>query len=232
MLGTGLDILGLWGKAATRSQRLEEQVKRLKADLEFEKARSADKDRRLTLLSRFARHRQELAACDEAEIIGQAAAPNAGIVFIDRGARDRVEPGMTAVAGHTIVGRVDAVGPVASSVRLITASGSRFDGKISRTGEPGVVIGAGQGTMTMEYVSEQKPRVNDAVVARGRDGITPKHFVLGVVTHATRPPGALRYDVTLRPIHRLDRLPAVVPVKPVISADDFPEVRGGEAGDE
>jgi rod shape-determining protein MreC len=222
--------------AARENRKLRDQVAALQEQLQLERARSAEKDARLQRFNDFLPHRSGLTAYEvevvgEAEVVGQGAGAGRGFVFVDRGSAEGIVPGMVAVVGHSAVGIVRACGASVSSVELVTSPGACFDGLIGTTGERGIVIGRGDGTMTMRYVSKSKPEPSAAVVTRGLDGRTPKGFLLGLVASAERRSGSLTYEVTLSPARDLDRLKAVWLVKPSIAAEDFPPTGAG-ASDE
>ncbi len=220
-----LQALLSWRHTARENRNLRDRVDKLRELLEMERARSAEKDQRFQTLNKFVTLQQNLKqnlVAREAEVIGEGAGAQSGLLFIDCGSRDKISKGMVVVAGRSIVGKVRAVSPRGSSGSLATSAGSQFDGQIVSTGERGIVVGNGDGTMTMKYVSKTKPQPGAAVTTRGRDGITPEHFLLGLVADASRRPGSLTYDVTLRPARELDRLVSVIAVKPPISTADFP----------
>ncbi len=237
LLAFSLDDIASWRHTAAENRRLREQVHRLTAELAHERAIGASREASLRTLGAFRRYQQErgqhaVEEVEEAEVVGEGIGAQRGIVFIDRGSNDRVQPGMTAISGKSIVGTVRAVAPSVSAVLLITSSGARFDGQVVETGEPGVVVGNGDGTMTMKYVAQVRPPVGSSVVTRGRDGSTPAHFLLGQVIRAERAPGALAYDIVIRPACDLDRLAGVVVARPAVSAADFPRLRAGHGADD
>jgi len=213
--------LGAWRRAPRENRELREKVRKLNEELAYERARAAEAAERLRMLAEFEPHRRGLFA-REAEVIGQGTGPQSHVLFIDRGSSDGLSLGMAVAVGHSVVGRIEAVAPSVSSVRLVTSPASRFDGVLVATGERGIVVGNGDGTMRMKYVSGRAPEVGTAVVARGRDGLTPKHFVLGRVTEAARRPGALTCVVRLRPVRDLANVPGVQAVRPAVSLEDFP----------
>jgi len=221
LLALTLDDLRSWRNAARKNRDLARKIAGLKEQLAAARAGSAEKDRKLKMLGDFLPHQQQLRSY-LADVIGEGAGPQRDLIFIGRGSDGNVKPGMVVVAGHSIVGTVRAVSPSVSSVLLVTSPGSRFAGQIPATGERGIVVGNGDGTMRMKYIARKKPQRGTGVVASGRDGVTPRHFLLGIITSAERRPGSLIYDVVLKPARDLDRLVSVMAVKPLPSAADFP----------
>jgi len=243
-LAGAFDGLSLWGAAAEKNRRLQARVAQLTEQLHRERGRLAEMSLRfqtLQELGAFLRESQNLVSCHaediiEAEVIGRGAGTQRGILFIDRGSGNRIRRGTVVVAGQSVVGRVRATAPSVSSVLLVTSPGSRIDGQLinalGKLGEPGIVVGNGDGTMRMKYVSKSEPQPGDGVLTRGRDGLTPKHLLLGLVAGAERRPGSIIYDIVVRPARDLDRLATVVAVKPAVSATDFPpESEQGPASD-
>jgi rod shape-determining protein MreC len=229
-----LDDLATWQGLRAENRRLRDRVARLRAKLERSEARRAATERRLRMLEEFARRRDGVRgreATVAGEVMGEGAGAQRRLVFIDLGSRDGLRPGTTVAAGHSVVGRVRAVAPGTSSALLVTSLGCAFDAEITRTGERGIVLGNGDGTMRMRDIWKARPKAGDAVVTRGLDGITPRHYLLGVIVKAERPAGQLAYDITLRPVQDLGRLVNVVAVYPAVPASEFPPQEGGGPGE-
>ena len=200
-----------------------------------ERAYRHEYERRLEALGDFVRHRDSLDACQpepvaEAEIIGRGAGPDGDVVFIDRGGRHGVRDRMVIVAGQSVVGSIYATGPTVSAALLPTSIGSRFAGLLIPGGapdaepEPGIVVGQGDGTMKMKYITRRRPEVGDQVVTDGRDGTVPKYLLIGQVAQVRREPGQLVYDVTVAPVRDLNRLVTVIVAVPTTTREEFPEL--------
>jgi len=227
LLASSLDFLGSFRGAAAENRRLKRRIIALTEERDVWRARAAENGRRLATLGAFRRYqRDELGPhqaveVEEAEVIGEGAGGRLGLIFVDRGSSDGIEKGMAVAAGRSVVGTVQAVSASVSSVLLVTSPASKLDGRVTPTGERGIVVGNGDGTMRMMYLSKTMPKKGDGVLTTGLDGVTPKHFMLGRVVRATRRSGTLTYDVTLRPLRDLDRLVSVVAVKPALSPRDL-----------
>jgi len=237
LLAGSFDFLGSLRGSAAQNRKLRERVAALTEERDVWRARCAERDVRIETLGKFRQYQQSRGANEaveigEAEVIGQGSGTQRGLIFIGRGSRDGITKGMAVAAGRSVVGTVQAVSPSVSSVLLVTSPGLKLDGRVVSTGERGIVVGNGDGTMRMTYLSETRPAKDDAVLTTGLDGLTPKHFVLGTVVSATRRPGALTYEVVLRPLRDLDRLVTVVAVKPAASAGDMTAPRSDGANDD
>jgi cell shape-determining protein MreC len=213
-LAFSLQALANLRSLARENEKLHNENAELRAQLAHIEARGRARDRKFRQLSEFNRVRRNLITTD-AEVIGEGAGAERGILFIDRGSADRIVPGMVAVAGKAVVGTVRGVSTSLSTIRLAIAPGSRIDCEIVSTAEPGIVYGNGDGSMRMEYVAREAPRAGDQVVTRGRDarGLQPRHFLVGTVTEARRRPGHLAYDVTIEPPLKLRTVESVVVVR-------------------
>ena len=238
LLAKSLDFLGsLRGSATEQNRRLKLKVAALTEERDLWQARAAESKLKLETLGDFRRYQQGLAPneaveIEEAEIIGQGSGVQGGLVFIDRGSLDSLAKGMAVAAGRSIVGTVRAVSPSVSSVLLVTSPASKLDARIISTGERGVVVGNGDGTMLMLYVSKEKPVKGGSVLTTGLDGATPKHFVLGTILSAERRPGTLTYEVILKPLRELDGLVNVVAVRSAVSAADLSASKENGANDD
>jgi rod shape-determining protein MreC len=117
-----------------------------------------------------------------AEIIGAAASPDFRTVTIDKGAIHGVHVDMAVLAPKGVVGRVVVSGPRASRVQLLVDRNAAAGALVERSRAQGVVVGAGEDRLRLEYVSEiSDVAVGDTIVTSGIDGIYPKGFVIGRV---------------------------------------------------
>ncbi len=229
-ISLAFDSLASLRNSAGRISRLEAETDRLEEQLAAERAASAEKDRRLQALGEFVRHLDRSSSEQlfkrEALIVGQGTGAQRGVLFIDRGSSHGIRKGMAVVVGQSIVGTVRAVSPRASSVLLVTSRGSAIDAELTSSGKRGVVLGNGDGTMRMKYVSQTAPRAGEEVVTHGRDGVIPRHFLMATVESVQREASLPTYRVILRPVRDLDQLVSVVAVGPNVPAEEFPAAAG------
>ncbi len=128
-----------------------------------------------------------------AEIIASGGTPDFRTVTIDKGLLQGLQTDMAVVAPAGVVGRLVVPGPRASKVQLLIDRNAAAGALIERSRAQGVVVGAGDDTLRMDYVSEVSDVVvGDAVVTSGIDGIFPKGFVIGRVSAVEKSGGAYR----------------------------------------
>src|SRR4051812_1649625 len=117
-----------------------------------------------------------------AQIIGAAASPDFRTVTIDKGTAQGLRTDMAVLAPKGVVGRVVVSAPRASRVQLLVDRNAAAGALIERSRAQGVVVGAGDDRLRLEYVSETSDvQKGDTVVTSGIDGIYPKGFVIGEV---------------------------------------------------
>lgn len=117
-----------------------------------------------------------------AQIIGAAASPDFRTVTIDKGSVHGLRADMAVLAPRGVVGRIAVSGPRASRVQLLVDRNAAAGALIERSRAQGVVVGAGDDRMRLDYVSEVSDvAVGDIVITSGIDGIYPKGFVIGRV---------------------------------------------------
>lgn len=134
-----------------------------------------------------------------AQIIGAAANPEFRTVTIDKGVQDGLRTDFAVIAPAGVVGRVVVTGVRASRVQLLVDRNAAAGALIERSRAQGVLVGAGDGRLQMEYVSEVSDViVGDTVVTSGIDGIYPKGFVVGRVEAVEKAGGAYR-TIVVRP---------------------------------
>lgn len=134
-----------------------------------------------------------------AEIIGAAATPDFRTLTIDRGTRDGVRSDMSVIAPAGIVGRLVVPSLRSAKVQLLIDRNAAAGAIVERTRAQGVVVGAGDDRLRMEYMSEVFDIVvGDVVVTSGIDGIYPKGFIIGKVESVERSGGAYK-RITIKP---------------------------------
>lgn len=200
--GVVFGVRNVWsGYIGLRRVRAEnESLKRQLSDTEIQMQQQralADRARSLEqLLGLRDRSALQTAA---AEIIASGATPDFRTVTIDKGRRDGLRPDMAVIAPAGIVGRVVAPSGGASKVQLLIDRNAGAAALIERSRAQGVVVGAGDNRLTLEYVSEISDIVpGDLVVTSGIDGIYPKGFTIGTIESVDKS-GSSYKRITVRP---------------------------------
>jgi len=209
-------VRGLWsGYVALRQVQSENdalklELQSLQVRLQQERAEAQRTDNLRQLLELRERANLDTAA---AEVIAGAASPDFRTVTIDKGTSEGLATDMAVISSAGVVGRVILPSRRASKVQLLIDRNAAAGALIERTRVQGVVVGAGDGTLTMQYVpGSSDVKTGDLVVTSGIDGIYPKGFVIGTVDHADRGVGAY-HEIVVRPAVDFSRLEEVLIVK-------------------
>jgi rod shape-determining protein MreC len=134
-----------------------------------------------------------------AEIIAAGAVSDFRTVTIDKGTREGLRPDMAVIAPAGVVGRVVVPSASAAKVQLLIDRNAAIGALIERSRAQGVVVGAGDEWLRMEYVSEVADVApGDIVVTSGIDGIYPKGFIIGRIETVERSGGAYK-RIRVRP---------------------------------
>ncbi|MHB1017483.1 MAG: rod shape-determining protein MreC [Coriobacteriia bacterium] len=167
------------GASRERVQTLEQQNQELRARLaELEEARQENE--RLRALVDFAEERKF--AKLGAEVIRRPVSIWEGVIVIDRGSSDGVEPGMPVIAAQGLVGQVADVAAHSSSVRLVTDQMSGVAAIIQSSRTPGVVRGSVEGSLSLDFIDRTLlPTAGDVVITSGIGGVYPSGIVIGDV---------------------------------------------------
>jgi len=183
-------------QAKTENETLKRQLADAQVELQQQRA-LADRARGLQQLLEL-RDRSNLRTA-AAEIIGSAASPDFRTVTIDKGRSAGVKTDMAVIAPSGVVGRVVVPSPRSAKVQLLIDRNADAGAIIERSRAQGVVVGAGDGRLLLEYMSEAaEVVVGDDVVTSGIDGIYPKGFVIGKVDGVERSGGAYK-RISVRP---------------------------------
>jgi rod shape-determining protein MreC len=224
-----------YGYLALRGVRAEnERLRRelASAQVEIQQQRAiADRTRSLEsiLLLQNSTELQTTAA----QIIGAAASPDFRTVTIDKGALQGIHTDMAVLGPKGVVGRVVVTGPRASRVQLLVDRNAAAGALIERSRAQGVVVGASDDRLRLDYVSELSDvAVGDTVVTSGIDGIYPKGFVIGHVD-AVEKTGVAYRTISVRPAMEFSTLEAVLVVlTPTPAKEAGPDAPAKQAGAE
>src|SRR4029434_5497046 len=120
-------------------------------------------------------------------------------ITIDKGSAHGLKTDMAVLAPGGIVGRIVEPSARAAIVQLLIDSTAAAGVIIERSRAQGVAMGAGDGRLRLEYMSEAfDVAVGDEGVTSGIDMIYPKGFVIGKVDSVEKS-GATYKNITIRP---------------------------------
>lgn len=151
-------------------------------------------------LARLLELKQQLAlSTTAASIIASGATADFRTLTIDKGQLQGLQRDMAVLAPAGVVGRVVVPSPRASKVQLLIDRNAAAGALVERSRAQGVVVGGGDDTLRMDYVSETSDVViGDLVVTSGIDGIFPKGFAIGTVSDIQKSGGAYR-SISVQP---------------------------------
>jgi rod shape-determining protein MreC len=178
-------IHGFWGgyvslrEVNTENERLRRLLAETEIQLQAQRVR-ADRSRGLEQLLEL-RDRTTLTTA-AAEIVAAGAMPEFRTVTIDKGTEQGLGRDMAVIAPLGVVGRIVVASARASKVQLLVDRNAAAGALVERSRAQGVVVGAGNGRLRLDYISELSDvAVGDLVVTSGIDGIYPKGFIIGEV---------------------------------------------------
>lgn len=195
------------GASRERLEALEAQNEELRGRLaELEEARQENE--RLRALVDFAEERKF--AKLGARVIRRPVSIWEGVIVIDRGSKDGVEPGMPVIAAQGLVGQVMDVTGGTCSVRLLTDQQSGVASMIQSTRATGIVRGSVSAELSLDYVNRALlPVEGDVVITSGLGGVYPTGIVVGDVTVVDDRRGELYPRVTVVSRVPIDRIEEV-----------------------
>jgi rod shape-determining protein MreC len=179
-----LDLRGL----REENDALRTRVADLEVKLQAERALARRGERLQLLLGLQSAALQRTLAAD---VIAADATAFFRTVTINRGSADGVKKDMAVISPRGVVGRIiDEPAAHAARVQLLVDRNAGVGALVERSRAGGVVVGDEQGrALRLEYVPTLADvRVGDTVVTSGLDGIYPKGYVIGRVTHVERGP--------------------------------------------
>jgi rod shape-determining protein MreC len=146
-------------------------------------------------------HRLSLRRTVTATVIGASVSNFEWTVNLDKGSADGIKVDMPVISGDGLVGHVVTVAPYVSVVQLIIDPDSAVAGRLSSSGETGLVIGQRNHPLTMDLVNpDANVAANETVVTAGyQGGLYPPSIAIGFVSHIYTRPGSLTKTIELTP---------------------------------
>jgi rod shape-determining protein MreC len=219
-------LAGLRDRLATRSLLLEEN-RRLRSE-NLVLARDTLRQRALVGEVERLRRAANYAGAWEGELL------TADVVYIDHASwlqtalivveRAGVRRNQPVVSADGLLGRLVAVEGRYAKVQLLTDRAASVGAMVERTRRQGLVRGAGQGALTLDFIPLQEELApGDRLLTAGIDGIYPRGLPIGTVASVTSGEGMF-HRVEVTPAVDFGRLDQVY----VLDAPLLPAAAGGE----
>ena len=134
-------------------------------------------------------------------VVGESVSNFEWSVTIDKGSADKVQINDPVVSGDGLVGHVIQVAPHACKVQLIIDPESAVAGRLTSSGETGLLVGQRSRPLTMDLVNANAKVVgNELVVTSGyQGGLYPAEIPIGTVSHDFSRLGSLNTTIEISP---------------------------------
>ena len=165
--------------ARTENVLLRREVDRLRTEVGRTREAALENHR----LRRLLEMKEEMAPRSlGATVVAANLSGQTRMIVIDRGTGDGVRADLPVVAWGGAVGRVVWADRHLAKVRLISDPNGGAAGLVQRSRAQGMVLGRGDGPMSLAYVPSYADVVpGDRVVTSGKDGVFPRGFTIGQV---------------------------------------------------
>lgn len=147
-----------------------------------------------------------------AEIVRVDLDPFRQRVLINKGTKDGVFRGQSALDARGIFGQVTRAGPVSSEVILISDPEHAIPVQVNRTGARSIALGTGRsGQLSLPYLPQNADVIaGDLLVSSGLGGVYPPGYPVAKVTSVVRDPAQPLLAVEAAPLAALDRDPEIL----------------------
>lgn len=162
-----------------------------------------------------------------AKVIGVEIDPMLRRVELDKGLRHGVRRGQSVIDASGVLGQVAHVGPLSSTMILITDPDHALPVLLSRTGFRSIAVGRGVGG-ELELIHVPKDidvEPEDLLVSSGLGGRFPGGYPAARVVRVERNEGEEYVHVRLRPVSDLKRVREVLVVSPSAEAGESADAR-------
>lgn len=197
-IGSFLSGIAHIGSLRSENEALKAQIKALEAQA----GRSISDKRIIQELTKLVKLKLDLQLKGVAgQVVGESVSNFEWSVTVNVGSAAKVKVNDPVVNGDGLVGHVIAVAPGACKVQLIIDPDSAVAGRLTSSGETGLVVGQRSRPLTMDLVnSNAKVFGNEPVVTSGyQQGLYPPEIPIGEVSHVFSRPGSLTTTIELSP---------------------------------
>jgi rod shape-determining protein MreC len=188
------------------NRNLREQIEQLKLE-QVRLKQDADQAHRLQALLGF--KEQFISKTTAAQVIGSSGSEQSRVVYLDKGLKDGIAPGMAVISADGVVGKVIQVFKGSSQVLLINDQQSGVGTIIEQSRLQGVLKGTASGALVIDKImADEEVKPGDRVLTSGGDQIFPKGLPVGTVTRTSK--GAEFLQIAVKPAAVLSHLEEVL----------------------
>lgn len=228
----GSGTRGIWSnyvdlrKTREENERLQAEVNRLRLE-QIRIEQDAAQGRRLQSLLNF--REQYISKTVAAQVVGTSGTELSQVIYIDKGTRDGIEPGMAVITPDGIVGKVSRADKRTSQVLLITDPNSGAGVILERLRINGILKGTIRGyPEVLNVMSDEKIEPGDKIITTGGDQVFPKGLPVGVVEAANVDPKRDPFlAIKVKPAVNLSKLEEVLVITELAEREPQP-VAGSE----
>lgn len=201
------DYVALRG-ARERSELLEVENARLRAEAEAARAAAAENERLRRMLELRPLLKYESVV---AEVVARDATAWFKRIVVNKGSNSGIRRNQPAITPDGLVGRVVQVGPNAATIQLITDEHAGVGGRLVTSRAAGELKGRGDGLARFKSISGLvEVPVGEAILTSGLDRIYPTGILIGYVASVEPGSGSATVDIAVRPAADLERLEEVM----------------------
>jgi rod shape-determining protein MreC len=213
--GIGSSVRGGWANYIdlrhTRQQNhdLQEQIARLRLE-QAAFAEDAIQGHRLQALLDFQQH--YVAKTVAAQVIGSSGSDLSRVIYIDKGAKDGLEPDQPVITPDGIIGKLRDVFPHTSQVLLINDQTSGAGVLLATTRIRAILRGSTTGRILINNLTpDARIKPGEQVLTSGGDQVYPRGLPVGTIESIATDPDHQPYTlIQLRPAANLNQLEEVL----------------------
>jgi rod shape-determining protein MreC len=196
----------------SENELLRQEVNRLRSEIQEVR----EELYRAGRLEDFAAYRRETGLMGmAARVIGESPDPWVKTIVVNRGIEEGVQRGMPVVVPDGLVGRVMAVAPHSSIVRLVIDRSSRVPVFVRRSRARAVLEGENSGTCQLKYLDRTEDVLEgDIVITSGLAGVYPRGIEIGTITQVLKKNYGLYQYSKMLPKAAFTRLEDVLIIQP------------------
>ena len=180
------------------NKRLRERQNIINSQLQRYEVLVAENKRLRRLLGETSAYKENVLI---AELVNVDMDPSRRLFEINKGSKEGVYEGQPVVDAKGVIGQIIHVGPLSSTVLLITDSSHAVPVQVNRNGLRAIAVGTGQpDTLLLEHLPINADiKVGDLIVSSGLGKRFPRGYPVGQVEAITHEPGSAFAKVSVNP---------------------------------
>lgn len=148
--------------------------------------------------------RMDMPSMKVANVVHFSTHPLSQFLTVNKGLIDNVQEGQPVIDAHGVLGQIVNTALTSSRVLLITDPDHQLPVRIQRSGQRGILTGAGNNLTSLEFIPlSSAVEIGDILMSSGLGGTFPAGYPVAEITDVKEVPGQPYLHIDAKPIANL-----------------------------